>query len=375
MRHTDKFTLGVYGDGQLARLLAQKAIENNITTLIYTLNQSESPCRSLCTLHEGKSWQDEENFQLFASQCETIVLENEFIPPSFLAWAESKKIKTIPNAKAYSALSNKLKQVHLARDLKIDIPHFIYVETTEQLDNIFFPAMLKSLTGGYDGHGNLLIQSVADIPQAKEFISSKGPSLLQEFIPLEKEVAIMVVSDGSRLYTFPAVETIQENNICHYVLTPPRLSADLIEQVEEAAKKIIQAIDGIGVFGVEFFIYQNRVIFNEVAPRTHNSGHFTMEACDYSQFDAQLKLLFNRPLTPPQMMTKSAGMLNLLGTRNAPASFEGDKNFLDHPQGKLHLYGKENSRVGRKMGHYTLIGDDSSQILKELAYLKNRYEI
>ena len=375
MTHTHEFTLGIYGDGQLARLLALSASKKQISILIYTLNENESPCKDLSPLHPGKNWTDKKSFTEFAKRCEFIVLENEFVPADFLLEAEQNGSKIFPNAASFQKVSNKLKQVQLAESLEIKVPPYMLITDPEELLEVRLPAMLKSLSGGYDGYGNFTFSALEQLKAAKEFIQKKGPAIAQEFIYFDQEVAVIIAGDGKNNFSFPVVETIQEKNICHFVLTPPRFSESLQNKIKNQAMKLIRVIGGRGIFGVEFFIRGQEVIFNEVAPRPHNSGHYSIEACDYSQFDALVKLIKDEPLSIPLLKTQAAGMLNLLGTQNGKAQFKGDDAFQKNPQGFLHLYGKEDSRIGRKMGHFTLLGDDQEKLLKTLSDLKTRYQI
>jgi 5-(carboxyamino)imidazole ribonucleotide synthase len=375
MSHKKNFTLGIYGDGQLARLLALSALKQNISVLIYTLDAQSSPCKDLAPLQQGKSWTDKKSFADFCGLCETVVLENEFVPAELLLEAEANGTKIFPNAGSFSQISNKLKQVELSKRLGIKIPSYQVIAKPSDLEDLTLPVMLKCLSGGYDGYGNFTFKDQSQMAAARVFIEKVGPSLAQEFLEFEKELAVIVVGNGTDYFTFPVVETIQEKSICHFVLTPPRFSEELQNQIKDQAKQLIKAIGGVGVFGVEFFQMGEVIIFNEIAPRTHNSGHYSIEACDYSQFDALIKLILNRPLTPPVLKTPAAGMLNLLGTQNGKANFQGDEAFHHNPNGFLHLYGKEDSRIGRKMGHFTLLGTNQEQLLKELSQLKSRYQL
>lgn len=377
MHHSRKrnFSLGIYGDGQLARLLAQSALKHNLSTLIYSLNPKTSPCKDLAQLHPAKSWDDLDSFVSFSERCETIVLENEFVPAQFLLEAQQKGLRILPNAESFDRVSNKLKQVQLAESLGIQIPAYTLVSTPSDLDTAKIPAVLKSLSGGYDGHGNFTFCDSSQKTTAANFIEIKGAALAQEFIQFDKEVAVMVIRDENGCFSFPVVETVQEDHICHFVLTPPRLTENIQQMIKNAAMKLIEAINGIGLFGVEFFIRGEEVIFNEIAPRPHNSAHYSIEASSYSQFDALVKIIQGEKLTSPQLKTPAAGMLNLLGTQNGKARFIGHERFSQDPKGALHLYGKEDSRIGRKMGHFTLLGDNQETLLEELRILKNQYEL
>lgn len=370
----NKFSVGIYGDGQLARLLAQEAALREMHLEFFSVSNSSSPCEGLGEFTKGISWQDEESFLAFSKKCDVIVLENEFIPEEFLKLLPENFV-TIPNSKSYSALSDKFKQVQLAEKNHIPVPKYKIILRPEELNSLVLPVMLKCLRGGYDGYGNFLLDTKEKMPEAQIFIESRGISLAQEFIAFDLEVATLVASDGKDVQVFPVVETIQEKNICHFVVSPPRLSSEIQEKISSYAKNLIQSIEGIGLYGIEFFVKGDEVIFNEIAPRPHNSGHYSIEACPSSQYGAILDLIEKKALTPPTLKTEAVGMLNLLGTQNGKAHFEGDERFHKLPNGKLHLYGKEESRRGRKMGHFTLMGNNLDAILKELKELKERYSI
>lgn len=366
-------TIGIYGDGQLARLLASSATLKGLQTVAYSLKASDSPCQGVVNgIVEGKAWNDDKAFLTFIKAIDVLVLENEFIPSDFVFIAEKNGITCFPNGPSYEAVSNKLKQVNLAQKVGVKTPKTFLVEDPTALATSSTPLMLKALRGGYDGYGNFLLNDQSLLPAALKFLEKAGPTLAQEVITFEKEVAVMVVrAPGSPALAFPVVETIQENNICHFTVTPARIDDALTSVVQKEAMKLIEGIDGVGLFGIEFFIRGRDVIFNEIAPRPHNSAHLTMEACNISQFDALVYLATNRPVPNPTLKIPSAGMLNLLGTRSGPAHFEGE----GFSEGFLHLYGKKESRPGRKMGHYTLVGNEIEAVLKKLTELKTRYQI
>ncbi|HXH75118.1 MAG TPA: ATP-grasp domain-containing protein [Bacteriovoracaceae bacterium] len=372
----NNFVLGIYGDGQLARLLALEARKSGIKIVIYSLDVTNSPCQDVAdSFIQAKGWNDYEAFQKFTESIDVLALENEFVPASFLFEAEETGIPCYPNAKSYDSIDDKLKQVTLAEKLGVQIPKSISLPIADSLTQAQTPVMLKALRGGYDGYGNFLFDNLEKSKAAFNFLEKAGPCLAQELIHFDKEVAVMVVrAPGQAAQAFPVVETIQENNICHCTLTPARLTEELLLKVQKNACHLIEGIDGIGIFGVEFFIRGNEVIFNEIAPRPHNSGHQSMEACNISQFEALVLLAAKRPVPNPSLKIPSAGMLNLLGTHSGPAHFNG-QGFRSAPDGFLHLYGKKESRPGRKMGHYTLLGNNPDAILKELNELKTRYQI
>ena len=371
MSHKKELTLGFLGDGQLARLCLLAVGDRYQKTVIYSLDAKNSPCLGLGEMIEARSWHDPEALSIFKDKVDVIILENEFVSAEFLHSAEASGCKVIPNASAYEAVSDKLKQVKLAESLDIPVPYSEFIQNPSDLSRVKFPSMLKSLRGGYDGYGNLLLKSAADLPKAETFIRERGAALAQEFIPFEHETAVLVIRDKKNCYSYPVVETVQEENICHYVITPPRLSSEIQNKIASYAQKLITAIHGVGLFGVEFFVKGNEVIFNEIAPRPHNSGHYSIEACNVSQFTSILNIIDGEALAPT--LKSPCGMLNLLGTQNGKAEFTGDEAFTK--VGHLHLYGKTQSRIGRKMGHFTLMGNNSEEILKSLSVLKTRYSL
>jgi 5-(carboxyamino)imidazole ribonucleotide synthase len=365
---------GIYGDGQLARLLAIEIINRGFTPLLFTLKKNHSPCLDLSVEWiEGSSFTDEKNFQKFSSQIDVLFLENEFIPFSFLTSAEELGVRCFPDAQSYKALSDKLKQVRLAEKNLVQIPKTTVISNDQDLKNLKHPVILKSIRGGYDGYGNFLFQNENLFSLASAFIQKNGTTLAQEIIDFDCEVAVMVLSTPEKVSVFPIAETIQENHICHMVISPPRLSDDQQNKILKEATKIISSLKGYGLFGVEFFIRGSDVIFNEIAPRPHNSAHFSIEGCSYSQFSGLVELALGH--TPPENKLRfdAVGMLNLLGTKKGNGTFVGDERFFKK-DGSLHLYQKKVSKLGRKMGHFTLSGV-RDEILKELTELKGRYEL
>jgi 5-(carboxyamino)imidazole ribonucleotide synthase len=379
---TDKSSprLGVYGDGQLARLFVLTAQSWGISPVVFTLDAAHSPCRSLgVEWIEGKSWDDAEAFSRFTSLASVIVLENEFVPPFFLQEAEKAGIHFLPDAKSYSALSDKLKQVQLAEKEGLRVPEYQVLHNADENAPLTPPLMLKTLRGGYDGYGNFSYTRRDQWPQAVAFINKGGPCLAQEWISFDKEVALLVAleHDQNESIVFPAAETLQEDRICHFVISPPRISLSLQKNLAEAARKImtsLQAQGGVGLFAIEFLLQGEEIIFNEIAPRPHNSAHFTIEGCTLSQYQALLQLALRLPLGKPHLTAPAVGMLNLLGnTQSTEPVFSGDSEFFT--KGHLHLYHKFQSRPGRKMGHYTLCGDDQEKILHTLAQRKKGYRL
>jgi 5-(carboxyamino)imidazole ribonucleotide synthase len=185
-------------------------------------------------------------------------------------------------------------------------------------------------------------------------------------VKFTKELAVMVArSSKKEILTYPCVETIQKNHICHEVIAPAEIDVKFREKAQELAIKCVEAIDGVGVFGIEMFIdADNNILVNEIAPRPHNSGHYTIEACYTSQYENGLRAILGLPLGSTEMVNAHAIMINLLGEREGSGVPSNVYDLLKNGKVKLHLYNKKSSRVGRKMGHITLIGNDLEEIKK-----------
>ena len=238
-----------------------------------------------------------------------------------------------------------------------------------------FPVVLKSAKGGYDGYGNVTIKNPNELHD--QFSKLKGDLLVEAFIPFEKELAITIARNkNDEVVFYPIAHTIQENHICHFVSVPAEISSSIEEQIKEAAKSAMKAIDAVGIFAFEFFLGKNGELYlNESAPRPHNSGHYSIEGCITSQFNNHVRSVLNLPLGKTNLRSPEVLMLNLLGTKNGIAELSPLATFQNITDGHLHLYGKKESKVGRKMGHFTLLGVDKQQMFAILNKLKSEYSL
>jgi len=206
---------------------------------------------------------------------------------------------------------------------------------------------------------HLTLKSAEDIPAALDKLQGRE-LLVEAWVPFVKELAVMVLRgrDGEIL-TYPVVETVQENHICRIVRAPAPLDAATAAQAESVARQAVTAIDGVGVFGVELFLLEDgSVIYNEIAPRPHNSGHYTIEACVTSQFENHIRVVLGWPLGDPSLVKPAAVMVNVLGRYQGDAPIDAAQLALQVPGAHLHIYSKRAVRVGRKMGHVTVLADD-----------------
>ena len=197
--------------------------------------------------------------------------------------------------------------------------------------------------------------------------------MAEQFIDFQKELAVMVVRTRNEIKSYPVVETIQKNHICHTVIAPARIENKLLNVVDEISVKTVEAVNGIGIFGIELFITKdNKILVNEMAPRPHNSGHYTIEACITSQFENHIRAVLNLPLGSTDMIKPYAVMINLLGKKTGEGIIENYNTALEDEKVHLHIYGKAKSRLGRKMGHITMVGDNLNTILSKAKKIERK---
>ena len=225
---------------------------------------------------------------------------------------------------------------------------------------------MKSRKYGYDGYGNETVDSESEIESAYNNLTKNNKSglLAESFVRFTMELAVMVArSKNGETAVYPCVETIQKNHICHKVIAPAQVDEDISYEAKLSAQKCVEAIDGIGVFGVELFLTEDgEVLINEIAPRPHNSGHYTIEGCYTSQYENAIRAINGLPLGSTDLTMGAACMINLLGEREGSGVPKSPDKMLQ-TNAKLHLYDKTDSRVGRKMGHITAIATDVEEAI------------
>jgi 5-(carboxyamino)imidazole ribonucleotide synthase len=251
------------------------------------------------------------------------------------------------------------------------VPEFIDVPDLAALDAAIrilgLPLVLKKRRNGYDGKGNATIRKESDARVAWELLNGDENALFAEgFVPFTHELAIMIVrGTNHHSVAYPVVETVQDHHICRTVKAPAQISAALADTVTNLARKAIDAVQGIGAFGVELFrTADDRILINELAPRVHNSGHYTIEACACSQFENHLRAILGWPLGAPTMRLPAAVMINLLGNGKGSGAPIGMQQALEIPGAHIHIYGKTTSAPLRKMGHLTMLGQSLDETLQ-----------
>lgn len=358
--------VGIMGGGQLAQMMTQAAISLGLETAIFE-RTPDTPASRLTHHQLVGDWSDEMLLARFVQLCDVITLESEFVDASVLARIEQMGKPLFPTARTVALVQDKLIQKETMQAAGIALPKFRAVDDPKAIEALGakwgYPLVLKARRDGYDGYGNATIQTPDEIQTAWERLGGSSGRLLfvEAFVPFAHELAVMVVRgrDGVTR-TYPVVETIQQNHICHVVRAPAQVITPHQALIATTmALAAVQAIDGVGIFGVELFLLHDGTIwFNEIAPRPHNSGHYTIEACLTSQFENHLRAILGWPLGDTQLIAPFAVMVNVLGRHNGPAHENALRKALALGDIHIHMYGKRESRVGRKMGHVTVLGGD-----------------
>ena len=369
--------IGILGGGQLARMSAYQAYKLGLEIAILE-KEAQSPAGQL-TKYEYVGWVDDKKLlKKFVRDCDIITLENEFIDYRDLEFIERLGRKVLPGSKTISLIQDKLIQKKTFRRNRIPVPEFMEIreisgfkQVSAKLGKRF---ILKSRKMGYDGYGNALVTGEKSFREGIKKLSDRHTQLMaEEYIDFRKELAVMIVRTGREIKAYPVVETIQKNHICHTVIAPSGIGYSLEKSAREIAIEAVEAVKGIGIFGVELFITkQNKILVNEMAPRPHNSGHYTIEACVTSQFENHVRAVLGFPLGSTEMVKPCAVMINLLGKKQGAGIVEDYKEAFRNENIHLHIYGKHKSRPGRKMGHITMLGDNPGSVLSKAKQIEKK---
>ena len=354
--------VGILGGGQLARMTAEAAARLGAEVAVLE-REPGSPAARIAAREVVGGWSDHTRLAELAAGTLVVTLENEFVDVEALAWLHGQGVPVFPTAQTLALVQDKLDQKRLMRSVGVPVPDFAAVATPDDVhmagQSWGWPLVLKARRNGYDGYGNATVRAPEDVAAACARLGFPARELLVEaWVPFVRELAVMVARGrGGEVVVYPVVETIQREHICHVVRAPAAVAPAVAERASEIARLAVETIAGIGVFGVEVFeTADGRVLYNEIAPRPHNSGHYTIEGCATSQFENHLRAVLGLPLGSAQMLAPAAVMVNLLGTRDGPARADGLAEALALTGAHIHIYGKLASRRGRKMGHVTALG-------------------
>jgi phosphoribosylaminoimidazole carboxylase len=362
-------TVGVLGGGQLGRMLVEAA--NLLEIKVNFLDAPNSSAKQVSN-HDGHidgKFKDPDAITRLAANSDVVTIEIEHVDTEILEEI-SKTSDVQPSWKTIRSIQDKyLQKEHLrshgvatAQSMVLEEPSLKQLEKAAASFDL--PFMLKSRKDAYDGRGNYSVQTKDDFKPALEWLGGDREAYAEKWADFKMELAVMVVQTKDQVLSFPTVETIHENNICKLVYAPARRVSEAINRkAQELARKAVACFWGKGVFGVEMFLLNdNSLLINEIAPRPHNSGHYTIEACPVSQYEAHLRAILDLPLHEEDLQLREpAIMLNILGGDTPDSHLQFANEALKHRRTKIHLYGKGKASKGRKMGHITVYAPTMSE--------------
>lgn len=378
----DNKTIGILGGGQLGRMIVEAASRLNINTIV--LDGPNTPAKQINAVgdHVDGLFTDYASIEKLAEKCQVLTVEIEHVDADALAKIQEKfpEIEIYPLPETIKLIQDKYTQkMHLQKHGIAVVDSMNVTENNvaslQEVGTTFgYPFMLKSRTLAYDGRGNFVVKDETKLAEALDFLKDR-PLYAEKWCPFVKELAVMVVrSVEGEVFAYPTVETVQQDNICHLVYAPARVSETVSKKASILAKNAIKTFPGCGIFGVEMFLLENGdIVLNEVAPRPHNLGHYTIDACVTSQFEAHVRAVVGLPMPSnfTDLSTRSthAIMLNVLGDKTVPnGELEICKRALETPHASVYLYGKS-TRPGRKMGHINIVSSSDEDCDERLRYI------
>ena len=380
---TDPLTIGIIGGGQLGKMIALAA--KRMALKVCVLDPSNCcPCSSVSDELIVADFKDTVAIKKLASKSDVVTYEIELANTSALMDLASENANLVnPSPGTLQIIQDKYKQKSFLKKFGLRVPPFSLIESQQQLLQISkkygFPTILKARYDSYDGRGNFTIKTEKDIFGAYSHFGLDQKPMLEKYVNFSKEISIMVARNMSgQITSFPVAENIHRDHILHMSIVPARISDKVTWRAKKMAEKTLDALKGAGIFGIEMFVTEDDdVVINEIAPRPHNSGHYSIEACSVSQFEQHIRAILNLPLAEPRLLTPAAVMVNLLG----PESFEGPyaigglRKAFSTPGLSLHIYGKKISKPRRKLGHFTIMGSSAEDALAKSENAKRAMKI
>lgn len=351
-------TVGIIGGGQLGKMISQEAKRMSLRVIVLDPTK-ECPASNIADEQIIADFKDQDAIIRLAQQSDVITYEIELANSSALKDLELRQYPVRPAPETLHIIQNKYRQKSFLRKHEIEVANFELVRSENHLyelcEKYGFPLMLKACENSYDGRGNFLVRSREHVVEALKYFSD-SEVMLEEFVPFTKEISIMVARNPSgQVASFPVAENIHDNGILEMSKVPAGINQEIELRAIKMAEMTMRVLEGSGIFGIEMFVTRNEdVLLNEIAPRPHNSGHYTNEACSVSQFEQHLRAILDLPLIKPELLSPAA-MVNILGRErlNGPYVIRGLKRALSVPGVKLYVYGKQTSKPGRKLGHIT----------------------
>ncbi|KYG91250.1 5-(carboxyamino)imidazole ribonucleotide synthase [[Bacillus] sp. KCTC 13219] len=357
-------TIGIIGGGQLGRMMALAAKEAGFKIAVLE-PAMDSPCGQVADIRIVAAYDDEAALEELAEVSDVITYEFENI--DYEGLKRLTQIAYVPQgAELVRITQNRVTEKAAIVEAGCPVAPYVvaesYAELVAKIDEIGFPCIVKTARGGYDGKGQQLLKSTADLPLAEELFEH-SVCIAEGFVPFEKEISVIVQRNGQgQTCCLPVGENIHVNHILHETIVPARIAQTTYEKATEAATKIADSLNLVGTLAVEMFVLENgELVINELAPRPHNSGHYSIEACNISQFAQHIRAVCGWPLREPKLWAPTVS-INVLGQHIIPLT----NSIAKYPNWSVHLYGKAEAKINRKMGHVTIMTDDIEVTLQEI---------
>ncbi|MBY6038254.1 5-(carboxyamino)imidazole ribonucleotide synthase [Fictibacillus nanhaiensis] len=357
-------TIGILGGGQLGRMMALSAREMGLRVIVLEPGE-DSPCGQVADHQIQTGYEDKEGIKQLAQLSDVVTYEFENIDAVSAGWLEENA--NLPQgSRLLSVTQHRLKEKETLVKAGVPVAPFQPVSDLETLENAIqqlgFPSVLKTCRGGYDGKGQVVIKQESDLEKAAALLETEPDCVLEAWVAFEKEISVILTrSVSGEVKSFPVAENIHRDNILHQTIAPARITKETAEKAKWLARSIAAELELVGTLAVEMFVAKDDKIYvNELAPRPHNSGHYTIEACETSQFDQHVRAVCNWPLGNTDLI-KPAVMINILGEHHETVL----KRIGKLGEAKLHLYGKKEAKAKRKMGHITVLGDTVEEALEK----------
>ncbi|CAN5393459.1 5-(carboxyamino)imidazole ribonucleotide synthase [soil metagenome] len=376
MLYRNGLKLGILGGGQLGRMLIQSGINYNLHHRVLDPD-AQAPCKNIADEFANGKLTNYDAVYHFGKQCDVITIEIENVNCEALKQLEKEGIPVYPQPHIIELIQDKGLQKQFYAEHNIPTAPFTFVEHPHEISERWtkFPCIVKLRREGYDGRGVMKLNSAADIATAFD-----KPSIIEELIPFEKELAVIVHRNiGGEMRTFPVVEMDfhPEKNLVEFLFCPANINWEIAKKAGDIAKKVAEKLGIVGTLAVEMFLTkEGEILVNEVAPRVHNSGHHTIEGNVTSQFDQHLRAILGMPLGNTHVK-QPAVMVNLLGEEGhtGPAAYKGLKEVLELDGVSIHLYGKQTTKPFRKMGHVTITDPDLQTARKRAKQVKETLKV
>jgi 5-(carboxyamino)imidazole ribonucleotide synthase len=368
--------IGILGGGQLGRMLLQAAANYNVETFVLESGKNP-PASSLCHHFIEGDIKDFDTVYNFGKRVDVLTIEIENVNHEALSKLEKEGLKVYPSPAALKIIKDKGLQKEFYRNHHIPTAGYYLIHHKYELQSYFnfLPLVQKLRSGGYDGKGVVLLRTAEDFSKAFD-----APCVLEKLVDIDKEISVIVAkNEKGETAVYPPVEMVFDPryNLVDYLFSPAEIKEEQAQLAQEIAIEVMNALDSPGIFAVEMFLdKQGNILVNETAPRAHNSGHQSIEGNYSSQYDMQMRVLQNLPLGDTAV-TKPSLMLNLIGEPgySGAVKYAGLEEVERMSDVYVHIYGKEETKPGRKMGHVTLLGETKTELLEKAELIKQKLKV